>query len=247
MYSFESRIRYSETDSDGRLTLLSLMDYFQDCSTFQSEDLGVGLSFLRERKMVWVLSSWQIAIERLPEMGERVSVGTFPYDFKGYFGFRNFFMQDEAGGYIAKANSMWTLLDTETFKPKRPPEEIVQRYKIEERLPMEYAGRKIAVPQDMEIKESIVVKQHHLDTNHHVNNAQYVGMAMDYLPEHFWVTGMRAEYKKQALLHDILVPCVQAKEGEDGTVTYVVSLQDTQGGVYTNVEFEGRRNYAEAG
>ena len=83
MYSFESRIRYSETDSDGRLTLLSLMDYFQDCSTFQSEDLGVGLSFLRERKVVWVLSSWQIAIERLPEMGERVSVGTFPYDFKG--------------------------------------------------------------------------------------------------------------------------------------------------------------------
>ena len=61
------------------------------------------------------------------------------------------------------------------------------------------------------------------------------------------MTGMRAEYKKQALLHDILVPCVQVSKSEDGTVTYVVSLQDTQGGVYTNVEFEGRRNYAEAG
>ncbi|MDE6127725.1 MAG: acyl-[acyl-carrier-protein] thioesterase, partial [Lachnospiraceae bacterium] len=178
MYSFESRIRYSETDSDGKLTLLSLMDYFQDCSTFQSEDLGVGLSFLRERKLVWVLSSWQIAIDRLPELGEQVSIGTFPYDFKGCFGFRNFFMKDGAGNDIAKANSMWTILDTETFKPKRPPKEVVQKYKMEERLPMAYAGRKIAVPQDMEVKESITVKQHHLDTNHHVNNAQYVGMAM---------------------------------------------------------------------
>lgn len=247
MYSFESRIRYSETDSDGKLTLLSLMDYFQDCSTFQSEDLGVGLSFLRERKVVWVLSSWQIAIERLPMMGERVSVGTFPYDFKGCFGFRNFFMKDAAGHDIAKANSMWTLLDTETFKPKRPPEEVVQKYTMEEKLPMEYAGRKIAVPQDMEVKETITVKQHHLDTNHHVNNAQYVGMAMDYLPADFGVSGIRAEYKKQALLHDVLVPCVQVKEGEDGTAACVVSLQDTQGGVYTNVEFEGRRNYVKAG
>ena len=247
MYSFESRIKYSETDSDGKLTLLSLMDYFQDCSTFQSEDLGVGLSFLRERKLVWVLSSWQIAIDRLPELGEQVSIGTFPYDFKGCFGFRNFFMKDGAGNDIAKANSMWTILDTETFKPKRPPKEVVQKYKMEERLPMAYAGRKIAVPQDMEVKESITVKQHHLDTNHHVNNAQYVGMAMDYLPEHYAVTGMRAEYKKQALLHDILVPCVQVSKEEDGAETCVVSLQDTQGGIYTNVEFEGRRNYVKIG
>lgn len=247
MYSFESRIRYSETDSSGRLTLLSLMDYFQDCSTFQSEDLGLGLKYLRERRLVWVLSSWQIVIERMPEMCERVSVGTFPYDFKGYFGFRNFFMKDEAGLFLAKANTMWTLLDTETFKPQRPPEEMKQGYKVEEKLPMEYAGRKIAVSQDMAAKEAITVKPHHLDTNHHVNNAQYVGMAMDYLPEDYVVTGMRAEYKKQALLHDILIPCVQIKEGEAGTEIRVVSLQDTQGGIYTNVEFEGRRNNVEAG
>lgn len=247
MYSFESRIRYSETDSEGKLTLLSLMDYFQDCSTFQSEELGVGLSFLREQKLVWVLSSWQIAIERLPEMCEKVTVGTFPYDFKGYFGFRNFIMQDGTGCPLAKANSMWTLLDTETFKPRRPPEIMVQKYKIEERLPMDYAGRKIALPADMAVKEVITVKPHHLDTNRHVNNAQYVGMAMDYLPEDYIVTGMRAEYKKQALLHDILVPCVQACQREGGSEAYVVSLQDTEGGIYTNVEFEGRRNYAEAG
>ena len=39
MYQFQSRIRYSEVDSEGRLTMASLINYFQDCSTFQSEDL----------------------------------------------------------------------------------------------------------------------------------------------------------------------------------------------------------------
>ena len=41
MYTFDSRIRYSEVGEDKRLTLISLVDYFQDCSTFQSEDLGI--------------------------------------------------------------------------------------------------------------------------------------------------------------------------------------------------------------
>ena len=100
---------------------------------------------------------------------------------------------------------------------------------------------------DMEKQEGIVVKPHHLDTNHHVNNAQYVGMALDYLPEDYVVTGIRAEYKKQALLHDMLIPCLCTKCGERGAETRVVSLQDVQGTVYTNVEFEGRRNDDEAG
>lgn len=42
MYSFNSRVRYSEVNKDGRLKLVSLLDYFQDCSTFHSEDAGDG-------------------------------------------------------------------------------------------------------------------------------------------------------------------------------------------------------------
>ena len=38
MYTFGSRIRYSETDEYGKLTLTGIMNYLQDCSTFQSED-----------------------------------------------------------------------------------------------------------------------------------------------------------------------------------------------------------------
>ena len=50
MYAFGSRIRYSETDSEGRLTLNALLNYFQDCSTFHSEDVGLGIGY-----MVYVL------------------------------------------------------------------------------------------------------------------------------------------------------------------------------------------------
>ena len=53
MYAFDSRIRYSETDSEGYLTLDALLNYFQDCSTFHSEDVGLGIGYMKEIGQVW--------------------------------------------------------------------------------------------------------------------------------------------------------------------------------------------------
>ena len=92
MYTFDSRIRYSEVDSEGRLTMSSLINYFQDCSTFHSEDLGLGVEYLKGQHLVWVLCYWQITVNRYPGLGERVTIGTFPYDMKGFLGYRNFAM-----------------------------------------------------------------------------------------------------------------------------------------------------------
>lgn len=232
MYSFDSRIRFSETDSQGRLTMASLINYFQDCSTFHSEDVGLGIRYLQERHLVWVLSSWQIVVERYPELGERVTIGTQPYDMKGFLGYRNFWMQDEQGNYIAKANTLWSLINTETGKLDNIPEGMAESYGLGERLEMEYAPRKITVPQGGEDCEPIVVKKHHIDANQHVNNQQFVDMAMEYLPEGFVVGQLRAEYKKQAFLNDVLVPYVAA----EGHRT-VVSLADQAGAAYVVVEF----------
>lgn len=232
MYTFESRIRYSETGSDGRLTMASLINYFQDCSTFQSEDLGLGVACLKEEHLVWVLSSWQIVVERYPRLCERVTVGTLPYDMKGFLGYRNFAMLDEAGNYLARANSLWSLLNTDTGRPCAVPEKMLEGYRLEEKLEMEYAPRKIAVPAECVTREPLVVKKHHLDTNHHVNNQQFIQMAMDYLPDAFPIRQIRAEYKKQAFLDNVLIPVVAQEENR-----VVVSLGDDAGKPYTIVEF----------
>ena len=81
MYTFGSRIRYSETDEYGKLTLTGIMNYLQDCSTFQSEDIGLGISYLTEHHQAWWLSSWQIVIDRYPALGEEVVIGTWPVSY----------------------------------------------------------------------------------------------------------------------------------------------------------------------
>ncbi|MCR5459367.1 MAG: acyl-[acyl-carrier-protein] thioesterase [Acetatifactor sp.] len=232
MYQFDSRIRYSETDSEGKLSFLALLNYFQDCSTFQSEDAGVGIKYCLDRNLVWVLNAWQIIPIRMPRLGEKVTIGTLPYEFQKFMGSRNFMMFDQEGNYLAKANSIWSLIDVRTERFVTPDEAMLKGYPVEERIPMEYAGRKIAVPVGGSVAGPITVMAHHLDSNHHVNNGQYVAMALEFLPEGAEIRQMRAEYKKQAFLGDVLHPYVAAEEGR-----LVVSLQDEGGKAYAAVEF----------
>ncbi len=232
MYSFNSRIRYSESDCEGKLSMTSLLNYFQDASTFQSEDLGVGVKYMEKNRRAWVLSSWQIVVNRFPEMGEEVVIGTFPYDFKGFLGYRNFVMQTPCGEQLAVANTLWSHLDLCTGKPASPAEEIVNKYPQRERLAMDYAPRKIIIPEGGKQEESIIVKKYHLDTNHHVNNVQFVDMAMAFLPEHFVIRQLRVEYKMQAFLNDILYPYIVSNNEK-----IVVNLTDADGKTYVSVEF----------
>lgn len=234
MYSYESRIRYSELDATGHLKIEALLDYFQDCSTFHSEDLGVGVDYLKKENRVWVLSSWQIVVERYPKLGERVTVATAPYDFKGFIGFRNFWLLDSEGNRIACANTVWTLIDTASNKPVRPSEEMLGKYVLSEKIDMEYAPRKITLPEEMGKGEEILIRPHHLDTNRHVNNVQYVRIAMDSLPGECKIRQLRAEYKKQSYLGDTLIPYVST--GEDGK--YVVALKDVEDNISCIVEIQ---------
>lgn len=232
MYFFDGRIRYSETDSQGRLTLAALLNYFQDCTTFHSEDLGLGVDYLAKQQTVWFLSGWQIVVERYPKMGERVKIGTAPYAFKGFTGSRNFVMLTEDGECLAKANSLWSHLSTATHKPVVPTEDMLAGYVLSEPIEMDYAPRKIVIPEGGVSEEPMVVKKHHLDTNHHVNNGQFVDMAMTYLPEDFVIRQMRAEYKQQAFLDDMLYAHV-VREADK----CVVALNDEADRPYVVVEF----------
>ncbi len=236
MYTFDSRVRYSEVGVDGNMTIESLLDYFQDCSTFHSEDIGLGVDYLNELKIVWMLSSWQICVNRYPHLCERIVIGTAPYEFRGFIGCRNFEMKTADGEVLAYANSIWSLMDLVKMAPARPSEKMLAGYALEEKYPMEYAPRKIAMPEGGRKLTPFGVKQHHLDTNKHVNNGQYVRMAMDCIPEDFRIEQLRVEYKSQAKLDDVICPVVA--QSEDGCL-YTVSLNKEDGKPYSIVEMKG--------
>lgn len=239
MYNYNARVRYSEVDPSGKLSPVALLDYFQDAATFHSEDAGMTLKMLIENHNAWLLNSWQIDIKRLPYFGTDIVVSTFPYAFKGYIGYRNFIMHTKEGEVLAQANSIWSFVDTKKMRPVFVSEDIVESFGIEEKLDMDYSNRKITLDKDADIftKDSFAIEKHHLDTNSHVNNGQYVLMALDIASQDNKqvadnVVRIRADYRKQALLGDIVVPQVYM-----GKEKAQVALNDINGKPYANVEF----------
>ena len=73
-------------------------------------------------------------------MGEEITVSTWPYAFKSFYGYRNFTIEDEKGEVVAYANSVWIFLDTDSGRPKRVSEEMLKAYVFEEQYPMGNCG-----------------------------------------------------------------------------------------------------------
>lgn len=234
IYQFDSRVRYSETDQNGELSLSSVINYFQDCSTFQSEEIGLGLARLREKKRAWLVSYWNIVIRRKPRLKDPVTVQTWAYDFKGFYGYRNFSLNDQEGNRLIMADSLWIYVDTQTGHPVRIDQEELERYGREQRLDLEKTSRKISLPEGLTEKERLHVPRHLLDTNGHVNNGKYIQLALDCLPENFRPSRIRAEYRKQARLGDQMILCTAAADGK----TYTTALNDAKGSPYAIVEFQ---------
>lgn len=213
MYTFDSRVRFSETDMNGRLTLTSLIDYLQDCSTFHSEDAGVGFSYTRPRHIAWFVNYWQIDILRLPLMGEKIRIGTRPVEARAFFGNRCYLIETLDKEPLVRAYAVWTLIDTSTQKPTGMDEAMRKAYPIEQKIDMEYLPRKIVIPKEGGVlKDPIRVNETMLDSNHHMNNSQYVRLACAFEDPEKTITRLRVQYKKQERLGAHLTPVLYERE-----------------------------------
>ena len=241
MYTFAGRIRYSETDAEETLTIPALMNYLQDCSTFQSEDGNVGIRYLADHNWGWIVNFWQIDILRLPKLGEEVVTGTSPYSLKGFMGLRNFMMETKEGERLVNVNSVWSLLDLQGLKPVRVPEEMYGVYTLNEPFDMEYSPRKVVLPkEEPERFDGIRVMPYMMDSNHHLNNARYLSLLSDLLGDGRTIRRLRIEYKKQAVVGDLMIPALY--RGEQETAAFL----DEEGAAYCALEIY-RRNRTDEG
>jgi acyl-ACP thioesterase len=136
-------------------------------------------------------------------------VTTSVYGMKPMFGFRNTFIYDAEGKPCYRTWSMGAFVDKANGKLKRVDDAVANSLLIEPQLEMNYKDRRIMLPKGGgEAFAPIQVMRADIDYNRHVNNANYIRMAMELLPEDFEVKGLRVEYRVAAKLGDVLVPTV---------------------------------------
>lgn len=234
VYSFSSRVRYSEVDESGTLSIYALLNYLQDCSLFQSHELGVGFEHALEVRRRWLLAAWEVEIAHLPYFADEIVVSTWASGFDALYAHRNFTVADAgSGAALVRADSLWFMYDDTLGRPIRPPAEEIEPYRgdLEQDRPLDMPPihRRIRVEGVGEPAAPLVVTAAHIDTNHHVNNAQYVAMALGVLPEDVGahVARLDVQYRRAAVLGDVVCPVVH--RCEDGPIVQLCPLAASEG------------------
>ncbi len=237
MYSFSGRIRYSETDQAGKLTIKSLMDYFQDCSVFHSESVGSGWTTLAGQGCAWLVAAWQIRIYERPFLDEEVVSQTWPVNVSGRVAAREFVLARPDGTRLAEADSLWLYYSLQKKRAITIPASEEDRYQadIAPRLDMPKTHLTIHPHGNPRRSTPTIVSEHLLDTNNHVNNAYYVEIARNAARMSEDISAIDVSYRKPAVLGDSIVPVVYQEphstcvELTDGNVT------DGNAGIYATV------------
>ena len=214
MYSLKYKVTTSTCDSEGRLKLYSALQMMQDCSEMWIDSEPGVKEYFAEQNMAQLLASRQVEIVRVPEYKEELTVTTSVYGMKPMFGFRNTYIYDAEGKPCYKTWSMGAFVDKANGKLKRVDDATIASMTLEPQLEMNYGDRRIILPREGgEAQEPYKVLRADIDYNKHMNNANYVRIAMELLPKGFEVKCLRVEYRVAAKLGDVLVPVVYNVEG----------------------------------
>ena len=168
--------RHSEVDRRGKLKLKSLFDYLQEAAANHAGELKCGMEFLRECGKMWVLSRLKVEILRTPELGEALTVKTYPSGRNRLFSTREFDLRDAAGNTIVRGSSYWLLLATETLRPLRPADHLPTMVDNSEEPRFFPELDKLAEGAEAARIYTTTVRDAQIDLNDHLNSAEYAAM-----------------------------------------------------------------------
>ena len=140
LFEKETYVRYSEVDKDGLIKIDALVNHLQDIVMLHADEVGAGIAQVIDMGTVWFISTWQIEIITPPRIYDKIILKTNPYEFKGIFGNRNDWIENEKGEILVRANSIWVYLDVKTKVPRCL---LMRRHKLKKplKLPLNSAVR----------------------------------------------------------------------------------------------------------
>jgi len=202
-FKMEFEVHYHEVNFEEQVTPLTLLYYLEDAAIAHSESVGNGLVQVKAEGVAWLLNRWHLQMERYPTHGEKVIIETWPSSFERFYGRREFLIRNMAEEIIGRATSLWIFYNIVTKRPSRIRSEFGEVYGLD-------PWRAIDDPFDSppsvgveagECQQKFSVRRSDIDTNGHVNNANYLQWMLEAVPEDIYqnhqLASLEIQYKKE--------------------------------------------------
>lgn len=207
-------VRYMDSFFSMKTNIITILYYFNEIAQ-QAGDYYAGNkeirgsdAYQREEEFVWMLTNWQIEVDRYPDCGETLKIKTVARAIDRYYAFREFFLMDSKEFVIAQGKSKWVLLDPVSKKPMIAKEYMNDLYGVARpskpfTIEEPFSSKEPNFERDFEVEKSDI------DLYHHVNNIVYAKWIYDSIPfentERKHLKEFRIRYKKECNFPDKIV------------------------------------------
>jgi len=218
-------VHYLDIDENNVLKPHALLNYLQEIGCLHSDSVGLGLYDVPRIRFAWIVLGWKLKIYRLPSWNENVKIITWPRGNNDFFSFRDYEVYDSDNNLIACASSKWVCFNIDKKRIVKVDENVRTLLPdCDQNIFGENFG-KLKEPESHESSFSYTILKHDVDTNHHLNNVNYLTLALDALPNNISnlnITDIEIMYKSSSHLGDNVV-CFYHKENEKEHVVTIKS------------------------
>ena len=205
VYQEKKRVACYESDSTEKMLPTTAMNYFQEASTNQGNQLGLGGDYLKANNLAWFLVKYVIQFNDYPRYQDEVTITTRATGMDKFCATRRFTIEDASGAERVIADTQWLLINRDTEKMERIDEhpEMDAYQCFEKGQPI---FKKIAKINQIDLEKSFSVRFLDIDFNKHVNHVKYLAWAIEVLPLEVVKTKQLSEakmvYKAQCFYGD---------------------------------------------
>ncbi len=178
--------KYSETyqvpsyncDTKGNLKIPTMIRLLITLSGAQSTSLGVSDEMVHSYGLGWIIIQHDLKINRLPMLGETITLTTEAESYNKYFCYRKFWVHDKDGNECALMKTTFSLMDLAERKMGSILEEIISPFESEKIKRVKRAEKITSIETTTEEKE-YHIRYYDIDGNKHVNNTVYLEWMLD--------------------------------------------------------------------
>ena len=209
IFTDKAKAGIKDIGKESKIKNKSLLEILENAGSYHSDKVGYGALDIEETKLSWILLEWKLKVINRPKYGDILTVNTWGRNMEKFFTYRDYELFDENNNLCVIATSKWALVNIETGKLSRMTEDIINKYKPEEKQVFPNKDiEKIEIPKHFDSELVYKVKRRDIDLNSHMHNLYYLDLAYEALPEEEFdkrpFDNIRITYKKEIKLGDTI-------------------------------------------
>ncbi len=194
-YSYEVISDIHDMDFNGVARASAVLKYIQTAAQNQLTDHGMSYNELISRGVAFIISRMKLELLCPISVYDKLIATSFPCHSRGFI-FPRCYTIERGGEIIARASSIWALIDIEKHTLMRTSN-FELPIPTSDPIDMDMTHEKF--PDGMEEIGTYTVSYQDIDQNRHLNNTKYADMFSNFIPlDKRYISSLDISYKNEA-------------------------------------------------